>query len=324
MSRPRILFASENIQLGGLVLLELARMHRAEEIELVAVWSDAQAGKPFTLDAKQRDQLIEAQTLSLKVGDNGANFGSVYIADYPALAHELELRYQRVDSFKSVPIKVAARGLKLDAAVVCGHGKIFAKDVMNAPRLGWVNLHPSLLPKYRGPMPGFWELRAGEKQSGVSMHLLTEGVDEGPLIAQESFELKFGMNFVDLVERQAELSATLIREHLRDYLVGRIKPAAQPSEGASYQGMPEPEDYVLDPDMSCEAVGSFVLGMRGIQDVGVWVAGKPFLITAVSGWTNDESGSPGQGEFLGGGKARYRAKDGWVNLLIKEFTQVQA
>jgi|GEM_PF-6321553 len=316
-SAPRILFASENMQLGGLVFVELARLHREGVIELVAIWSDQQPQKIFPLDAAKRDTVRNATSIGLSLGKDGASFDGVYIDDYANLANELGITYQRVDNYKAVPTKVAARGLKLTAGVVCGHGKIFADDVLKAPSKGWVNLHPALLPKHRGPMPGFWELRAGDTQSGVSMHLLGGGVDEGPMIAQQSFDANFGMTFINLVQRQAEVSQTLIREHFMHYLHGQISVKPQPTEGASYEGMPEPEDYIVDPDMSCDAIGRFVLGLRGLQDVGVWIMAKPYLITGVKGWSNDLSGSPGQGEMLGGGKAKYRARDGWIELIVK-------
>lgn len=312
----KIIFASENIQLGAVALLELWRMANSGVIELVAVWSNQPDRAVPPLGAEQHAALRSAKNIDYPGAGDGVVLDGVFVPDYSMLCRELGLKYHLVKDMN--PIAGAAlAGLGLDYGFCCGHGQVFPKNVLEAPRKGWVNIHPSLLPRHRGPMPGFWEMRAGEERSGVSMHTLTPQADAGPLIAQRAIPLELGLRFPQLVKRQALAAGELVREELPRFLRGEIAPRPQP-EGATYEPMPKSQDFFLSADMSCRAVAAFVAGMRGIAPVAVNADGLPLLVENVTLLVEDPDaeGKPGDTNFDGRETVHFRAANGWVKMLV--------
>ncbi len=81
------------------------------------------------------------------------------------------------------------RELSPDLIITCGFGIIFKKRILTLPKIGCINVHSSLLPRHRGPNPFYAVIRQGETQSGVTFHIMDEGIDTGPIIAQQSFPI---------------------------------------------------------------------------------------------------------------------------------------
>jgi methionyl-tRNA formyltransferase len=106
--------------------------------------------------------------------------------------------------------------LSADLIVVAGWGRILARDVLDAARFGGVNIHPSLLPSYRGRNPIFWTLRQGEPQTGVTIHRMTEDVDQGPILLQRAFPILPRATSATLRRDLDELGAELLTELVRD------------------------------------------------------------------------------------------------------------
>ncbi len=319
-SIPRILFCSENLQLGGLCLLELARMHSRKQIELVALWSNQTLRSYPLLSGSERKRLLQAETikLSMEPADEGVSFQGVYIPDYSSLAQELEMPYHQVLHFNTPFVALAMKELKLDVAISCGHAQIFNQACLKAPRMGWINFHPSLLPHYRGPFPAFWELRAGVSQSGVSMHLLTEKIDAGPLLAQEAFELYQGISFQAIVEKQAEICADLSHKHLEAYIKGELEAQPQPP-GGSYQSKPRPKDFMIDAQMKCSAIACFVKGFAASVPLFLKANAQTYRIQGILGFQEGEKQPPGTLNKLRDQRYSYGCIDGCVHLLLSPF-----
>lgn len=128
----------------------------------------------------------------------------------------------------------ALRGWDPDLIVVMAFGQILPPAVLGLPRHGCVNLHASLLPKYRGAAPIQWALVHGETMTGVTLMLMDEGMDTGPILAQRALAIGPDETAGRLHDRLAELAADLLVESLPDYLGGRLVPRPQPVEGVSY------------------------------------------------------------------------------------------
>jgi len=117
--------------------------------------------------------------------------------------------------------------LDTNIAVVVAYGIIIPQTVLNLPRLGFVNVHPSLLPKYRGPTPIQSAIANGDKATGISIMLLDKGMDTGPLLAQEKIILAADETQVSLTEKIKQLGPALLIETIKKYVAGEIKPQPQ-------------------------------------------------------------------------------------------------
>jgi len=104
-----------------------------------------------------------------------------------------------------------------DLIIVSCYGKRLAAEIIAIPRLGCYNIHPSLLPAYRGPDPLFWQLRAGEKMMGVSIHRVTEVFDSGDLLIQGPLDLSDGLSLEQANKCFANLAKDLLLEVLADF-----------------------------------------------------------------------------------------------------------
>ena len=133
-----------------------------------------------------------------------------------------------------------------DAIVVVAYGRIIPGWMLTLPRLGCINLHGSLLPKYRGAAPIQWSLAMGDRVTGNTTMLLEEGLDTGPILLQQSVEIGPSETASDLFVRLAEAGAPLMVETLAGLEDGSLQPRAQNHEGATYAPILDREDGRMD------------------------------------------------------------------------------
>ncbi|MFL5800343.1 MAG: methionyl-tRNA formyltransferase [Roseiflexaceae bacterium] len=129
------------------------------------------------------------------------------------------------------------------ACVACFPRRIPATLLRLAP-LGWLNVHPSLLPAYRGPAPIFWALRNGETSIGVTVHFMDEDFDTGEIAAQAPLALPEGAGGAQADDICAALGAQLLVKTLRDLQRGALVPRRQ-APGGTYYGWPREEDWTI-------------------------------------------------------------------------------
>lgn len=130
--------------------------------------------------------------------------------------------------------KLQISRFKSDLFVVASYGKIIAKDILNIPKYGALNVHPSLLPKYRGPSPVPATILAGDKITGVTIIKMDEEIDHGPIVATKEISLTGQENFLFLINKLFQLGADLLVEIIPDYMAGRMKPVPQNYAQATY------------------------------------------------------------------------------------------
>ncbi len=154
------------------------------------------------------------------------------------------------------------RAQRADVAVVVAYGRILPKDVLEAPRMGCVNVHASLLPKYRGAAPITWAVVNGETESGVTLMLLDEGMDTGGTI--QFFKTPVGNSETsgELSERLAVIGADAVHTTLADFVAGRCAVTPQDNAAATMAPMLTKEDGRIDFSKSAEAVHNHVRGMN--------------------------------------------------------------
>ena len=150
------------------------------------------------------------------------------------LATELGLNILKPETVKSnAELTKTLAAFNADIFIVVSYGKILPLDIINLPSLKTLNIHFSLLPKYRGAAPIQFALLNGDTNTGTSIFILEEGLDTGPIIAQEQTKIDADDNFITLSEKLAVISARLIIEVLPQYAAGTIVP--KPQEGSVTQ-----------------------------------------------------------------------------------------
>jgi len=130
----------------------------------------------------------------------------------------------------------------LDLAVVCEYGLIIPRRLLNAPKNGFINIHPSLLPKFRGASPIQTALVSGEKETGATIMLMDEKMDHGPILAQKKISVEADDTFESLAPKLARLSVELLLKTLPDWLDGKIKPRTQDEMAATFCKIFERDD----------------------------------------------------------------------------------
>ena len=138
------------------------------------------------------------------------------------------------------------RAMRLDVAVVAAYGRILPTDVLSAPRLGCVNVHASLLPRWRGAAPIQWAIASGDAETGVCLMQMEAGLDTGPVLALRRTPILPGDTAETLQQRLSELGGALVREELPRFLSGGLTPRPQPTEGVTLARLVEKEDGRLD------------------------------------------------------------------------------
>ncbi|MGD0017699.1 MAG: methionyl-tRNA formyltransferase [Candidatus Limnocylindrales bacterium] len=134
-----------------------------------------------------------------------------------------------------------------DLIVLADYGQLIPRVLLDLPPSGFLNLHPSALPRHRGAAPIPATILAGDAESAVTLMVLTEEMDAGPVVAVEPLEVRPDDTTVTLEARAAEAAARLLVRALPEWLAGRLQPRAQPSVGVTVTRPLRREDGLLDP-----------------------------------------------------------------------------
>lgn len=155
-----------------------------------------------------------------------------------------------------------------DVAVVVAYGSILPGPLLEVPRLGFVNLHFSLLPEYRGAAPVQRAVMDGVPTSGVSIMVLTEGMDEGPVLATQEVPVEPSDTAGTLGERMAALGAPLLVETITRYAAGDVQPVEQDHARATYATKITTEEARIDWKQPARAIADLVRGLNPAP--GAW------------------------------------------------------
>jgi methionyl-tRNA formyltransferase len=148
------------------------------------------------------------------------------------------------------------RGLGPELIVVVAYGQILPQTILDLPRHGCLNVHTSLLPKYRGAAPIQWAIANGDAETGVTVMKMDAGLDTGPIVAQRRTPIQPADDSAALHERLARLGAELLVEAIPDYASGKIQPRPQPAEGVSLAPKIKKEDGRIDWNLPARAIGN--------------------------------------------------------------------
>jgi methionyl-tRNA formyltransferase len=133
-----------------------------------------------------------------------------------------------------------------DLFILSAYAKIVPEEYISVPPLGTINIHPSLLPKYRGPSPIQEAILAGEKKTGITLIVMDEQFDHGPMLIQKELEIGPRETYNELHDKLAELAAKMLIDILPDYIEGKLKPTEQDHSKASYTKIFTRKDGEID------------------------------------------------------------------------------
>jgi methionyl-tRNA formyltransferase len=149
-----------------------------------------------------------------------------------------------------------------DIICVACFSKLIPQGILDIPPLGCLNVHPSLLPTNRGPEPLFWTFHEGIQPTGVTIHLMDEGMDSGSIVAQEVIEISDGISYSELEEQSAELGGKLLAQSVWELYHGVAKPVAQDETKRSYHAFPSEDDFVVQvAEWDARQVYNFICGV---------------------------------------------------------------
>jgi methionyl-tRNA formyltransferase len=161
-------------------------------------------------------------------------------------ALELGLAVHQPVSFKTSETLELLHGLALDALVVVAYGLILPPAALTSPRLGCINIHASLLPRWRGAAPIQRALLAGDIKTGVTLMRMDAGLDTGPMLARHETELRPQDTAKSVHDRLASLGAQLIGDTLDALNEGRVRELPQPSDGVTYAEKVNKAEALID------------------------------------------------------------------------------
>ena len=183
--------------------------------------------------------------------------------------------------------------LGADAIVVVAYGLILPKAVLDMPRLGCLNVHASLLPRWRGAAPIQRALLAGDTETGISIMVLDEGLDTGPVVLQHAIDIAPGETAGTLHDRLADLGAALIVKALAGVSDGRLAATDQRDEGATYARKIARSEAEIDWGRSAEDIDRQVRALA--PSPGAWFRhGAERVKVFACMITAGESGNPGE------------------------------
>lgn len=167
--------------------------------------------------------------------------GGVCLRGYASLPEICRVR--RVETVpcpdpNSAEFVARVRQMGVDVIVVAAFSRILKSPLLGAPRLGVVNVHPSLLPKFRGPNPIYWALAQGQTRTGVTLHFMDEGIDSGDVIAQQEVKIAPGETEDSLFRKCCSIAAQMLKEALPSVAAGSAERARQDESAATYQSHP--------------------------------------------------------------------------------------
>lgn len=202
--------------------------------------------------------------------------------DFPVIevAKKLGLTTHTVSNKAELSQLIASKPFKSDLGVLVDFGVIVSQDVIDYFPKGIVNSHFSLLPQWRGADPITFSILSGQKHTGVSLMLLVEAMDEGPILAQSSLEIEEGTTTPELTDRLIELSNEMLATILPEYVSGQVVPAAQDlSVQPTYSRKLTKNDGKIDWNKPAEQIEREIKAYAEWPKSYTTIAGKDLVIT---------------------------------------------
>ena len=194
-----------------------------------------------------------------KPSGRGLKVHSCPVAEF---CHHHNLKPFQPKTLRSSDVKKHLAELKPDLIVVVAYGKYLPSEVLNIPTYGCINVHASLLPKYRGAAPINWAIVNGDESTGVTTMMINEEMDAGDILLQKETKIDPEESAPQLIERLAVMGATLLLETIIEIEKGTAKPKPQDKKQVSFAPLIKKEDGLINWQRSSKEIYNFVRGMQ--------------------------------------------------------------
>lgn len=205
-------------------------------------------------------------------------------------ALEKEIPVFQPRSLKKEATKAFLRDVEADLIVVVAYGNILPKEVLEMKRFGAVNVHASLLPAYRGAAPIQWAVINGEKESGVTIMQMDEGLDTGDILKQKTVLLDEKETGDSLFKRLAEISGPLLLETLSEIEAGTLRPVPQGETTTAYAKMLDKAFGLIDFKQSAESIERLIRGLHSWPGAYAHLNGKMIKFISSEAVSDEENG----------------------------------
>ena len=231
------------------------------------------------------------------------------------VALEAGLPIHQPERFNSEDNLALLRETGADAAVVVAYSAKIGNRALSLFPQGWLNLHPSLLPAYRGAAPMQWALINGETRTGLTTFFLNEEWDAGPICLQREIEIRPDEDYGALSDRCAHEGAALVIESLRAVQAGAVVKKPQDDRAATFAPLLKPEDSIIDWNASAERIHNRVRGLSPRPGASTEFRGKRVLLVRTEPVEHDSSGAvPGRVARAGGEGLLVETALGWLRI----------
>lgn len=188
------------------------------------------------------------------------------------------------------------QSMKADFAVVVAYGQILPQAVLDAPKFGCVNVHASLLPRWRGAAPIHRAIMAGDRETGVCIMRMEAGLDTGPVSSEARVPIALNATTASLHDTLAELGAALINPALEGLTSGAIEPTPQPDEGVTYAHKIDKSEARIDWSNSATKIDQQVRGLFPFP--GAWTMMDGERVKILSGSVLEQASSANAGTAI--------------------------
>ncbi len=209
-----------------------------------------------------------------------------------ALAEQHNIPVLQPEKVRTEEFLSQLQNLSPDLICVTAYGKILPKNILELPRYGCVNVHASLLPKYRGAAPINWAIVRGETQSGITTMLMDEGMDTGDMLLKKEIQIQDEDDASSLSEKLSQLGAELLLETISQLQEGKLDPAKQDESQATYAPMLKKSDGEIKWEKSAVEIRNLVRGLNPWPGTFTKLGNKSLKIFKTK--IVDGGGSPGE------------------------------
>jgi methionyl-tRNA formyltransferase len=210
------------------------------------------------------------------------------------MARELSISTYKSSSLKKPEAEEKIKSAGADIFVVVAYGKIIPSNILEIAKRGAINIHGSVLPKYRGASPIHATLLNGEKSTGITIMLMDSEMDHGPILSARSIEIDSSDTFAELESKLCTLASDLVLETIPKYLSEKIKPKEQNHTEATFTKILTKEDGKIDWQKSATEIHNQYRAFKVWPGIWTTLEGKVLKIHTCRSAKDDSEMKPGQ------------------------------
>lgn len=220
------------------------------------------------------------------------------------------------ENFKQTESRETLAALRPDLMVVVAYGLILPQSVLDIPHLGCVNIHASLLPRWRGAAPIQRAIEAGDRQTGVCLMQMEKGLDSGPMLACETHNIGADETGGELHDALSEMGARLLGENLEALLKGELMPRKQATSGLSYAHKLDKAETRIDWQQSAEQIRNKIRAFNPWPVMAMQVNGQMLRVHRAAVCNNTgPAGQPGEVMNINPAGIEVQTADGCLRIL---------